>query len=309
MVKAFIDLGTNTFQLLIVDSHRQPLYKDSIATKLGKGGINQNIILPEAIERAVNALKIFRAKATEWGVSDEAIYAIGTSAIRNAENKEEFLAIVKAETGLTITVIDGEKEAFYIYEGVKQAVNLKSNSLIIDIGGGSVEFIITNEHEILWKQSFEIGGLRLMELFMKSDPISQKSIRQMDDYFREKLLPLTNACHQYHPALLVGSSGSFDTLIDIHFMRMYNRLPSSKEIGFDLPMSSFYESYEAIVFNNRAERMNIPGMIELRVDMIVVALCLIRFVLQAYSIQQLAVSSYSLKEGVMRYLSEGNKKG
>lgn len=309
MVKAFIDLGTNTFQLLIVDSHRQPLYKDSIATKLGKGGINQNIILPEAIERAVNALKIFRAKATEWGVSDEAIYAIGTSAIRNAENKEEFLAIVKAETGLTITVIDGEKEAFYIYEGVKQAANLKSNSLIIDIGGGSVEFIITNEHEILWKQSFEIGGLRLMELFMKSDPISQKSIRQMDDYFREKLLPLTNACHQYHPALLVGSSGSFDTLIDIHFMRMYNRLPSSKEIGFDLPMSSFYESYEAIVFNNRAERMNIPGMIELRVDMIVVALCLIRFVLQAYSIQQLAVSSYSLKEGVMRYLSEGNKKG
>lgn len=309
MVKAFIDLGTNTFQLLIVDSHRQPLYKDSIATKLGKGGINQNIILPEAIERAVNALKIFRAKATEWGVSDEAIYAIGTSAIRNAENKEEFLAIVKAETGLTITVIDGEKEAFYIYEGVKQAVNLKSNSLIIDIGGGSVEFIITNEHEILWKQSFEIGGLRLMELFMKSDPISQKSIRQMDDYFREKLLPLTNACHQYHPALLVGSSGSFDTLIDIHFMRMYNRLPFSNEIGFDLPMSSFYESYEAIVFNNRAERMNIPGMIELRVDMIVVALCLIRFVLQAYSIQQLAVSSYSLKEGVMRYLSEGNKKG
>lgn len=309
MVKAFIDLGTNTFQLLIVDSHRQPLYKDSIATKLGKGGINQNIILPEAIERAVNALKIFRAKAIEWGVSDEAIYAIGTSAIRNAENKEEFLAIVKAETGLTITVIDGEKEAFYIYEGVKQAVNLKSNSLIIDIGGGSVEFIITNEHEILWKQSFEIGGLRLMELFMKSDPISQKSIRQMDDYFREKLLPLTNACHQYHPALLVGSSGSFDTLIDIHFMRMYNRLPSSNEIGFDLPMSSFYESYEAIVFNNRAERMNIPGMIELRVDMIVVALCLIRFVLQAYSIQQLAVSSYSLKEGVMRYLSEGNKKG
>lgn len=304
MAKAFIDLGTNTFQLLIVDNNNDPLFQTSIATKLGKGGINQNFITEEAIERAVAALIQFKSETQKYSILEENIYAIGTSAIRNATNKQHFIEQIKTSTGIQIEVIDGDKEAQYIYEGVRQAVELKANSLIIDIGGGSVEFILTNETHILWKQSFEIGGLRLMEQFMKTDPISQKSIRQMDEYLREQLLPLANACHQYQPALLVGSSGSFDTLIDIHFMKTIRRLPQANEIGFDLPMASFYESYEAIVFNSREKRMQIPGMIDLRVDMIVVAVCLIRFILQTFSINQLAVSSYSLKEGVMKVFSE-----
>jgi exopolyphosphatase/guanosine-5'-triphosphate,3'-diphosphate pyrophosphatase len=174
--------------------------------------------------------------------------------------------------------------------------------LIIDIGGGSVEFIIANNSGILWKQSFEIGGQRLMELFMKSDPISTKAVERLDNYLRENLIPLANAMHQYRPEILVGSSGSFDTLNDIHWMKEFNSLPE-EEIGFDYPIAAFKEAYELLVYRNRTERMEVSGMVELRVDMIVVAVCLVRFIVETYQIKEMKISNYALKEGLMNRFS------
>jgi exopolyphosphatase/guanosine-5'-triphosphate,3'-diphosphate pyrophosphatase len=304
MKTAIIDLGTNTFQLLIIEKmpsgEVNTILKKSIPSKIGKGGINQNIITSEAIERAVNVLGEFRKEIDNQVVVPNNIHAIGTSAIRNAENKDEFCREILEKTGITITVIQGDEEAELIYLGVKEAVKISSEpSMIIDIGGGSVEFIICNAEKVLWKQSFEIGGQRLMEKFMKTDPISMRAIQQLDDYFREQLLPLANACHQYSPQIMVGSSGSFDTLVDMYFMKKYNRLPDSTQTEFDLPLAEFYHSYEELITRNREERMELKGMIELRVEMIVVAVCLIRYLIQTFDIQQITVSRYSLKEGVM----------
>lgn len=299
MKKAFIDLGTNTFHLLIVEVPSKEIHeKLSIATQLGKGGINQKIITPEAIERATKVLREFKEKTTQHSVLPEHILATATSAVRNATNGAEFTDRVLTETGIEIQVISGDEEATLIYEGVKQAVEIKEPSLIVDIGGGSVEFIIANTAGLLWQQSFEIGGQRLMELFMKTDPISAKAVERLNNYFLEKLLPLTNAVHQYKPTTLIGSSGSFDTLNEIYQLKAFGRLPTDK-IGFDYPIRAFKKAYELLVFRNRAERMEIPGMIELRVDMIVVAVCLIRFLIETYDIQQLKVSNYALKEGLM----------
>jgi exopolyphosphatase/guanosine-5'-triphosphate,3'-diphosphate pyrophosphatase len=83
----------------------------------------------------------------------------------------------------------------------------------MDIGGGSVEFIIGNQSQIFWKQSFEIGGQRFMEKFMRNDPLSQADRRSLYNHFEENLIPLANAVHQYAPEKLVGSSGTFDTLL------------------------------------------------------------------------------------------------
>ena len=203
------------------------------------------------------------------------------------------------ETGIKIQVISGDEEAELICLGVKQAMKIPETSMIMDIGGGSVEFIICNDEKIFWKQSFEIGGQRLMDKFMKSDPISMRSVQMMDDFFREKLLPLANACHQYAPKVLIGSSGSFDTLIDMQYMKEKGQLPASNEVAFEYSLPEFYWAYDELIFKNHAERMQIPGMIELRVDMIVVAMCLIRFIIQSIEIQHIRVSSYALKEGVM----------
>lgn len=298
MKKAAIDLGTNTFHLLIAEDGNV-IYRTSTAVKLGKGGINKNRLMPDAMERAIDTLIAYKSTIDKFEVDLFNVVATGTSAVRNAENRNEFIVEVLNKTGIHINIIDGNREAELIYKGVKKAVMIYQNAMIVDIGGGSVEFIICNAGGMLWKQSFEIGGQRLMELYMKKDPIPMSSVNLMNDYFREQLLPLANACHQYHPKILIGSSGSFDTINDIYWMKKEGQLADDHQKSFELPLQAFYEIYEQFLFKNRAERMEIPGMVELRVEMIVVASCLIRYLIQTFEIQEIKISNYALKEGVL----------
>ncbi|QJW88564.1 phosphatase [Spirosoma taeanense] len=308
MKQAIIDLGTNTFHLLIVENEAtgyRTLFRESRPAKIGQAGINQGIITPEAIGRALNVLTHFRQVLDQHHVAPEQVMATGTSAIRVARNQQEFIQQVRQETGIPIQVISGEQEAEYIYKGVRAAGALDDQTaLVIDIGGGSVEFILGNQTRIYWKQSFEIGGQRLRERFMTTDPISAGSIRRLTDYFQAQLLPLANAIHQYQPTVLVGSSGSFDTLVDMWYMHERGHLPDPAQTAFNLPIDEFYRAYELLITRNHEERMQLPGMIELRVDMIVVAVCLIDYVLKAYGITQIRTSTYSLKEGILSTMKQ-----
>jgi len=301
-----IDLGTNTFHLLIVDKKEDKVttvFHESRPARIGLGGINKRIITPEASDRALAVLEYFREKLNLFGVGQENTFAFGTSAIRNAENQADFCSEVLARTGISINVIDGNREAEYIYSGVRYGTELgNSPCLIMDIGGGSVEFIIGHETQIFWKQSFEIGGQRLMEKFMRNDPMSQSDRKNLYNYFEESLIPLANAVHQYAPTKLVGSSGTFDTLIDIDYQHRTDSWSPKNQTDFSLPITEFYRIYTAILSGNHEERMLIPGMIELRADMIVVAVCLIDYVLKTYGINKIQVSSYALKEGVLAEL-------
>ena len=303
MKQAIIDLGTNTFHLLIVeksDERTEMLFRESRPAKIGQAGINQGFITPEAIDRALSVLTYFRQVLDRFHVPPEQAVAIGTSAIRVARNQDEFIGRVRQETGVQIRVISGDEEAGYIYRGVWAAGALDSETaLIMDIGGGSVEFILGNKDRIFWKQSFEIGGQRLRERFMPNDPIGPSSINRLHDYFQQQLLPLANAIHQYQPVVLVGSSGSFDTLVDMWCMHEQSHLPDPAQTSFILPIGEFYRSYELLITRNHDERMHLPGMIELRADMIVVAVCLIDYVLKTYDIPEIRTSTYSLREGVM----------
>lgn len=307
MKQAVIDLGTNTFHLMITDAG-QTLFRESRPAKIGKSGINQGLITDEAIERALSVLRYFRDVLDQHQIPAEQVVAIGTSAIRNAGNRAGFIERIRQETGIQIRSISGDEEAGYIYSGVRAAGTLDDQmALVIDIGGGSVEFILCTERRIYWKQSFEIGGQRLLERFMETDPISPSAVSRLNRFFQEQLLPLTNAVHQYAPVVLVGSSGSFDTLVDLQFMHEKGHLPDENQTAFNLPVSEFYRSYELILTRNHAERMQLPGMIGLRVDMIVVGVCLIDFALRAYGIPQIRVSTYSLKEGVLADLFQAEK--
>lgn len=299
MKQAVIDLGTNTFHLMITDAG-QTLFRESRPAKIGKAGINQGIITEEATERALTVLRYFREVLDQHQIPVGQAVAIGTSAIRNAGNQAEFIERIRQETGIVIQAISGDEEAGYIYAGVRAAGTLDDQmALVVDIGGGSVEFILCTRQRIYWKQSFEIGGQRLLERFMETDPISPSAVSRMNRYFQEQLLPLTNAVHQYEPGLLVGSSGSFDTLVDMLHWQEKGGWPDASQTAFELPLDSFYRSYERLLTRNHAERMQLPGMIELRVDMIVVGVCLIDYLLKAYGIRQIRVSTYSLKEGVL----------
>lgn len=299
---AIIDMGTNTFHLLVAqwDNYNYQLVcHDWIPTRIGVGSINKNYISPEAIGRILDALRFFKKRADDLRV--DKIFAFGTSALRNAVNGPEIVSQIQQTTGIHTQLISGNEEARLIYEGVNLALNLGSEkSLIVDIGGGSVEFIIGNGKEIFWKQSFEIGGQRLLEQFQPHDPILSSEIESLNSHFENSLTPLFEQLKIHLPVILAGSSGTFDTLSDIYCSQQNIRQKETPETPFDI--HSFEKIYHEIISKNRNERMKINGMIELRVDMIVVACCLIKFLIDKFHFEKIRVSSFSLREGVLALL-------
>ncbi|HYG03699.1 MAG TPA: exopolyphosphatase [Chryseosolibacter sp.] len=301
---AIVDMGTNTFHLLIAEAEGTAFnitYRDRLAVKIGMGGINDGIITEAGIHRALLAMQSFGNTIREHGV--EHVYAFGTSAMRNAKNSADVVHRIKNLTGIDVNLISGDEEANYIYEGVRAALGLgHEKNLIIDIGGGSVEFIIGNEDQVFWKKSFEIGAQRLLEIFQKHDPILQEELTALNDYFEKALQDLFQAIEQHKPKVLVGSSGTFDTLSDI-FCIQHDIHKTFEEVETPLTIEGFYDIYREIVVKNRDQRMQIPGMLGMRVDMIVVACSLIKFLLEKFEFNRIRVSTYSLKEGVLAHFS------
>lgn len=302
---AIIDLGTNTFHLLVADEHEgsyRIVHRDRLSVMIGMGGINRGLITKDAIQRALLALQSFRNTIDKMGV--ERIYAYGTSALRNAANRHEVTDMIASLTGIEINLISGDNEAEFIYQGVRSALHLgRDKSLIIDIGGGSVEFILADNNRIYWKESIEIGAQRLLEKFQRHDPILSEEVEALSIFFEEKLASLNAAIEKYSPTVLVGSSGTFDTLSDI-FCEAHAIYKGPDEIETPLTLEGFFGIYNDLLTKNREQRMLIPGMIEMRVDMIVVACCLIRYILESHSFDRIRVSTYSLKEGVLASMNK-----
>jgi exopolyphosphatase / guanosine-5'-triphosphate,3'-diphosphate pyrophosphatase len=299
---AIIDMGTNTFHLLIAEADEKGYhitYRERLAVKIGKDGITQGLITEEGINRALVAMQNFKNTIDQHGIGK--VFAFGTSALRNASNCTEVVRRIEAITGINSTIISGDKEAEYIYMGVRAAMDITEKSLIIDIGGGSVEFIIGDNDTVFWKKSIEIGAQRLVEQFQKTDPISKEEIQALDQHFDKKLYPLFEKLRSHQSHILIGSSGTFDTLSDI-FCMQHDIHKSAEEIETPLTLHGFYEIYEDLLSKNREQRMKIPGMIEMRVDMIIVACCLIRYILSKHSFNRIRVSTYALKEGVLSTL-------
>ncbi|RZL51322.1 MAG: exopolyphosphatase, partial [Pedobacter sp.] len=159
---ALIDLGTNTFHLLIAEIKQKKfdiLYKTNVPVKLGEGRINDNIIIPNAFERGINCLETFAKTIKNYHV--DKVKATATSAVRSAENGQDFVKVVKEKTAIEIEIISGDEEAELIYQGVKLSGGIQDLSLIMDIGGGSVEFILCDTQNLIWKKSYNIGAARL----------------------------------------------------------------------------------------------------------------------------------------------------
>lgn len=302
---AIIDLGTNTFHLLIAEQRGNGfdiVHRDRVPVKIGMGGINKGIITDVGAKRALEAMIGFREVIREYGI--DRVYAFGTSALRNARNADDVTSTIKEHTGITVDLIPGHLEAEYIYYGVRAALDYpRQPYLVVDIGGGSVEFIIASEDRLLWKESFEIGAQRLLEEFHRHDPILPEEVAAVNEHFEKRLGSLLNALSKYNPGILAGSSGTFDTLSEIFCIRNHiTKSPDDKETP--LSIEGFRKIHHELLQKNREQRMAVPGMIEMRVDMIVVACCLIEFILNRHPFETIRVSTWSLKEGVLTYLNE-----
>jgi exopolyphosphatase/guanosine-5'-triphosphate,3'-diphosphate pyrophosphatase len=300
MRAAIIDLGTNTFNLLVVDVEQEYeiVVHEKIAVKLGEGGIEKKLIAPAAFSRAIDALVKYNAMCNKLNVNQ--IKAFGTSAIRNAKNNFDFLKAVENTTQIKIEIIDGNREAELIYKGVKLGVELHDEkSLIMDIGGGSTEFIIANKHKIFWKQSFEIGAARLLEIIKPSNPILLSEIDNCNNYINLILEPLFIECKHHAIAELIGSSGSFDTLAEVIGFKNNNPINLSVITDYSFNMSNLYTTIQNLIATTYQERIATKGIIEIRAEMIVISSILTKNIIDNLMIEKVRLSTYALKEGVL----------
>ncbi|MDQ3191225.1 MAG: phosphatase, partial [Bacteroidota bacterium] len=305
---AVIDLGTNTFNLLIAEvssiNHYRILYSSKTPVQLGKGGINKQLITSDAINRGVETIGCFLQRIAIYNVAK--IYAYATSAVRGAKNGKEFTDKIKNEFNLDINIISGDKEAELIYYGVKLGVSLNEEvSLIMDIGGGSTEFIICNKYQIFWKKSFDIGAARILETFQPSDVITLQEKENIETYFDKELQELFHAIELYQAKVLIGSSGSFDTFAEIIAHKFYTPsiVENITEYTFNLP--DFFNIHEQLLNSTKEERLLTKGLIPMRVDMIVIASVFTNYILKKGDISKLRLSAYSLKEGVLNEVING----
>ncbi len=299
---AVLDLGTNTFNLLIhqIDGDGfSILHKDKIAVKLGEGGINQGIIQPAAFERGLDAIEQHLNTSSQFEV--DKVIAFGTSALRSAKNGNEFKASVKQQLNLEIEIIDGNREAELIYKGVKKTGLLsESPCLIMDVGGGSTEFIIGNKSEIFWKRSYPIGAARLLDQFKHEEPILPSEIKNIQNYLNGQFTELEEQVKQFGITKLIGSSGSFETLADIiSFEKTDQSIFDSPFTSLEIDLENLLHLFPEILSRNVADRLAMKGMLPLRVDMMVVVCIFIELILKKLNIQTVHLSDFAMKEGMM----------
>lgn len=292
---AIIDLGTNTFNLLVAEKNVhgfERLYQTKEGVALGLGGINENKLSADAMERGMAALKNFTDISLKFHA--EKIYAFGTSALRNAKNAHELIDRAKTELNLTIEVISGMREAELIYKGVAYGYDFTQDALIMDIGGGSTEFILANQSGILKSRSFEIGVSRIYQLFQFSDPMSASDCKKVYDYLEEKTENYfdTITCKQ-----LIGASGSFETFYKL----AYNK-ESEDDLFIPMDIQDVNNSLSKIIASTQKERDANPLIIPIRKKMAPLAAVKTKWIIDKLGIRELIISPYALKEGVISEL-------
>jgi exopolyphosphatase/guanosine-5'-triphosphate,3'-diphosphate pyrophosphatase len=295
---AVIDLGTNTCNLLIADYQGKDyhiLYQGKEVVKLGKGGIHKNELTEDGLQRAIQAIGKHQEQINNYTSVETVV--IATSAIRDAVNKNWFAQQIKEASGLNLTIISGDQEAELIFNGVKLAFDqIIDHSLILDIGGGSNEFILTHNNQPIWKQSFPIGMARVIEQIPPSDPITPKEIKQITGWFDEQLDPLWQRLENIQISQLIGCSGAFDTIADL----IDETAPGTKiRIAQEISITDFENIYNRLIYSTTAERIGMKGMESIRVEMIVPSVLFIKLVIDRLKISTIFQTDFALREGVL----------
>ncbi|MFC2096168.1 phosphatase [Bacteroidota bacterium] len=300
---AIIDMGTNTFNLLIVEvynkTHYKIIFKDKAGVKLGKGGINNKIITPEAFERGVSSIGKHIDSIKKFNA--EKIIATATSGVRSTENGEEFVKTLESKFGIKVRIISGDEEAELIYRGVKQAVKFNSeNVLILDIGGGSNEFIIANNKGLIWKHSFNLGMARLLDMFKPSDPITLIEIKKVKTYIDSELKALYDAVEKYQPEILIGCSGTFNSFRSMIIARNGGITEDIKKSNsYPINLNDYKLLHNDLLKSTLEVRKKMKGLELVRVEMIVLASIFVNFIINKFNVKSLTQSSFAIKEGMV----------
>ena len=300
---AIFDLGTNTFNLLVRDTDGSLLRSEKLPVKLGAGGLRADEISPDAEERAIAAMHQHKAWAQEAGASRG--YAFATSAMRSTRNGAEVAARIERETGIPVNIIDGDQEAAFIAGGVAQAWPERSEPrLIMDIGGGSTEFILLDGNDVLYAESFPLGVTRLVERFQPSDPMTAEDVAQINAHTEALLAPLWTWLQHVPATCLIGSSGSFDTIYNVLEGAHGRPMLELGDYRAEFSLDELPALLDRLIASSKMERLLMPGMLEMRADTLQVSALQIQLILDRLTPKTMLLSGYALKEGVWSSLQE-----
>lgn len=298
---ASIDVGTNSFHIIIASVNSRGIFtlhsRDREIVRLGEGSGDMKYISQDAIERGVKALERFAEMARN---AKATIRAVGTSAVREALNRNDFIQRVQEETGITVEVISGNEEARLIYLGVLQALPVyNQKTLIIDIGGGSTETGVGLQGELRIMNSAKLGAIRMTRKFFAKEKLSDKDIKQCREYIKGEWALTFRSLLQEQFEHAVGSSGTIQTIFAIAYGLRGMAIPETFN-GISLDRDTLLSTIATILqAKTTIARATLPGMEPRRADIIVGGAIILEQILIGLDIQNLTFSSYALREGIL----------
>ncbi len=298
---AALDLGTNSFHLLVVDALPdgtfRPLTKEKEMLRLGDAVAAEGRVPDESARRAVETVGRFRALAEAAG-SDE-IVALATSALREADNGGEVVDRIQAETGVAVRVIPGAEEARLIFEAIRASVVIEpAPALAFDLGGGSLEVMVGDRMGLQWATSLKLGVARVTAELVRDDPPSTGDLDRLRERFTTGLSPVAAEVARFAPAMVVGTSGTLLTLARMAAARRSGSVPLSvNQLRFSREeLSALHGDMVAVP---AAARAKMPGLDAGRADIIVSGSTFLLTAMDLFGFEDLTVGEWALREGIV----------
>ncbi len=289
---AAIDVGSNSVHMVIADvrrdGHFEVIDRVKEMVRLGRNMFTSGKLAREPMELAVRALKNFARLAKVRRV--DRIRAVATSAVREAQNGEAFIARIRRETGLRVQIISGAEEAQFIFNAARHALGLEGGPyLLIDVGGGSVELVLVRDGEALWMESLPLGVARLTERFLTSDPPDPAEVRRLEDHLHRKLDAVLRKARRAEVVQAIGTSGTINALV------------AMARVARDGEQDRLHGPAD--------ERAELPGADPKRADLMPAAAVLADFVLEHAGAPELVACTWALREGILLSMVNAGARG
>lgn len=293
---ASIDIGTNTILLLIAkveEGKVNPLFEIETVARLGEGVQKNGILLKEAMDRSLQTLAQYLKWCQELEV--QKVFAAGTSALREAKNSEDFLNLVKEKLDLPIEVISGEEEAQLSFLAVaKDLGELKEPILVVDVGGGSTEFILGKGDQISQWISLPLGSVRFTEEFLRSDPVQEEEWEKMERKIQEYLVTIP---HSQEPISMVAVGGTATTLASVE--QGLEDFIAEKIHHFVLGKEALKN--QLLLYRSKTidERRKIPGLPIARADVILAGGAILYLAMEELKCPSVLISCHGVRYGLL----------
>ncbi|MEW6614284.1 MAG: Ppx/GppA phosphatase family protein [Thermodesulfobacteriota bacterium] len=297
-IVASIDIGTNTIRLLIADIGERKKLKRIVSkrdiTRLGEGFIKKKEISFKATKRSIKVLEEYLNLVNKYRAKKT--LAVATSAVREAANKDEFLMEVYRSTGLEVQVVSEREEASMTLAGVLSIISeIIGRTLVIDIGGGSTEFITIEGKILITTHSLNLGAVYLTERFIHSDPPPHLELENLREFVAKRLSSLPLAGLSF--SSLLGTAGTITTLAAIdQEMSTYDPEKINK---YTLTREAVKSIYNRLKSLNRVERCLNPGLERGREDIILAGTIVLLSIMETLNFNEITVSDYGLLEGII----------